>query len=123
MPTKEIKELRTSGRLDEAYAMAKSELETNPQNIWSQRNLSWVLYSQLDEAAANHSIFLPKIEEVKLLKLPATEVMFFENISIVIAKAARAITHEKDFPQNNIHQLFDSIKDIPFQKSTKIVFE
>lgn len=119
MPTKEIKELRTSGRLDEAYAMAKSELETNPQNIWSQRNLSWVLYSQLDEAAANLSIFLSKIEEVKLLNLPATEVMFFENISIVIAKATRAITHDKDFSQDNIHQLFDSIKDLPLEKNTK----
>jgi len=126
MSSKKIKELRTAGRLDEAYALAKSELEKNPQNIWNQRNLSWVLYSQLDEASANHTIFLSKIEEVKHLNLPATEIMFFENLSIVIAKAARAITHEKDFPLNNIYQLFDSIKDIPFQKSTKwytVLFE
>jgi hypothetical protein len=126
MSSKEIKELRTAGRLDEAYAMAKSELETNPQNIWSQRSLSWVLYSQLDAAAANISDFITKIDEVKLLSLPATEIMFFENISIVIAKAARAITHDKDFNQENIHQLFDSIKDLPLQKSTKwysVIFE
>jgi hypothetical protein len=69
--------------------MAKAELEADLSNIWGKRNLSWVLYAQLDEFASNLDAFIAKINEVKELDLPASEEMFFDNISIVIAKAAR----------------------------------
>ena len=36
MPAKEIKELRQAGKLDEAYKMALSELQAEPDNIWSK---------------------------------------------------------------------------------------
>ncbi|MBK8874708.1 MAG: hypothetical protein IPN13_12620 [Bacteroidetes bacterium] len=67
MPAKEIKELRQAGKLEEAYAMAKEELETDLSNIWGKRNLSWVLYAQLNELASNLDAFIAKINEVKEL--------------------------------------------------------
>lgn len=119
MPAKEIKELRQAGKLEEAYAMAKAELEADLSNIWGKRNLSWVLYSQLDELASNLDAFIEKINEVKQLDLPASEEMFFENISIVISKAARVITHEAILDINKIHRLFDSIKGLPLKRNSK----
>lgn len=119
MPAKEIKELRQAGKLQEAYAMAKAELEADLSNIWGKRNLSWVLYAQLDELASNLDAFLAKIVEVKELDLPTTEELFFENISIVVAKAARAITHEAILDINKIHRLFDSIKELPLKRDSK----
>jgi hypothetical protein len=119
MPAKEIKELRQAGKLEEAYAMAKAELEADLSNIWGKRNLSWVLYAQLDELASNLDAFLAKINEVKVLDLPASEEMFFENISIVISKAARAITHEAPLDTNKMHHLFDSIKELPLKRNSK----
>ena len=119
MPAKEIKELRQAGKLDEAYAMAKAELEADLSNIWGKRNLSWVLYAQLDELASNLDAFIEKINEVKELDLPASEEMFFENISIVISKAARVITHEATLDINKIHRLFDSIKELSLKRNSK----
>jgi len=119
MPAKEIKELRQAGRLEEAYAMAKAELGADLSNIWGKRNLSWVLYAQLDELGSNLDAFVEKINEVKELDLPATEEMFFDNISIVISKAARAITHEVPLDINKIHRLFDSIKELPLVRNSK----
>ena len=119
MPAKEIKALRQAGKLDEAYNMAKAELEVEPENVWSKRNMSWVLYSQFDASAHDLSAFLAKIEELKQLGLPATEDMFFENISIVISKAARAINKEVPNDLNKLHQLFDAIKDLPIKKDSK----
>ena len=84
MPSKEIKELRLAGKLDEAYAMATTELTAEPDNIWTKRNLSWVLYSQMNACAEDCTNFLSKIKELKELALPADEVMLFENICIVI---------------------------------------
>jgi hypothetical protein len=119
MPAKEIKELRQAGKLDEAYAMAKEELEADPNNIWGKRNLSWVLYAQLDEQSSNLVSFLLKINEVKDLDLPKSEDMFFENISIVISKAARAINHETTNGINKTLSLFDAIKTIPINRNSK----
>jgi len=119
MPAKEIKELRQAGKLEEAYTMAKVELEADLSNIWGKRNLSWVLYAQLDELASNLDAFIVKINEVKELDLPASEEMFYENISIVIAKAARVITHEPILDINKMHRLFDSIKELSLKRNSK----
>lgn len=119
MPAKEIKELRQAGKLAEAYAMAKAELEADLINIWSKRNLSWVLYAQLDELASDLDAFIEKINEVKILDLPESEEMFFENISIVISKAARVITHQATLDINKMHRLFDSIKELPLKRNSK----
>ena len=120
MPANEIKELRKAGKLDEAYAMAKAELEANLSNIWGKRNLSWVLYAQLDEFSTNLDAFLAKINEVKELDLPESEEMFYDNISIVISKAARVITHEATLDINKLHRLFDSIKGLSIKRNSKL---
>ena len=65
MPAKEIKELRQAGKLEEAYAMAEAEMQLEPENIWTKRNISWVIYSQLDASANNLHFFLDKLEELK----------------------------------------------------------
>ena len=119
MPAKEIKELRQAGKLEEAYSMAKTEMQSEPENIWSKRNMSWVIYSQLDAAANNLPFFLDKLEELKQMALPVTEEMFFENLSIVIAKAVRSITGETTIDANKVHQLFDAIKDLPLKRNSK----
>jgi hypothetical protein len=119
MPAKEIKELRQAGKLEEAYAMAKAELEADLSNIWGKRNLSWVLYAQLDELASNLDAFIEKINKVKELDLPTSEEMFFENISIVISKASRVITHEASLDISKMHRLFDAIKDLPLKRNSK----
>lgn len=119
MPSKEIKELRQAGKLEEAYAMAKAELEADLDNIWSKRNMSWVIYAQLDAASVDIDAFLDKIEELKQLELPSTEEMLFDNISIVISKAARNISGEPQIDLNKIYNLFDAIKDLPLKRNSK----
>ena len=119
MPAKEIKELRQAGKLEEAYAMAKAELEADLSNISCKQNLSWVLYAQLNAFASNLDAFIEKINEVRELDLPTSEEMFFENISIPIARAARVITHESILDINKIQRLFDSIKELSINRNSK----
>jgi len=119
MPSKEIKELRQAGKLSEAYAMATSELEAAPDNIWGKRNLSWVLYSQMDSLTGEFTLFIEKLNELKALELPATEEMLFDNLSIVIAKAVRHITSQCTIDFTQIRLLFENIKDLPLKKPSK----
>ncbi len=84
MPAKEIKELKNAGKLDEALAMAKSEFEASPENIWAKRNLAWVIYDLFKKVQGNNEAFLPMISKVEELKLPETEQMFYEQLCWVI---------------------------------------
>jgi hypothetical protein len=119
MPSKEIKELRQAGKLDEAYQMAMAELEADSGNIWPKRNISWVIYSQLDNLADDLPPFLVKLNELKALGLPPDEVMLFDNLSIVIGKAARSISSKTPVDHSKIRLLFENIKDLPLVKPSK----
>lgn len=99
--------------------MAMAELEAEPENIWPKRNLSWVLYSQLDNLIADLPAFLVKLNEIKALNLPPDEVMLFDNLSIVIAKAARNISSSTPIDHSKIRLLFDNIKEIPLVRPSK----
>lgn len=119
MPAKEIKALRLAGKLDEAYAMAKAELEAEPDNIWPKRPMSWVLYSQLDKASDNLDQFIAKLDELKALELPASEDMLFDNLSLVIAKAARHITSQPTISLEALNTLLEQVKEFPLKKPSK----
>lgn len=119
MPAREIKELRQAGELDAAYSMAKAELEADPSNIWGKRNLSWVLYAQLDSLCKELNLFLTKITEVIALELPATEEMFYDNLSIVISKAARNLSNGQTVDHGGLIELFDAIRDLPLKRKSK----
>ncbi len=47
----EVKNLRKAGSLEEAFAMAQVDLNTEPENIWNKRSMSWVYFDQLKAAA------------------------------------------------------------------------
>jgi tetratricopeptide (TPR) repeat protein len=67
--SKEVFDLRRSGRLDEAYAMALTVLQFDPQDEWSIKAMAWCLYDLIkrsvdqndNEAAAKYSDVLIKM--------------------------------------------------------------
>jgi len=119
MPSKEIKALRQAGRLEEAYTMASEELASEPDNLWAKRNMSWVLYSQLDKMADDLPQFIIKLNELKALELPSDEVMLFDNLSIVLGKAARNISAKTPVDHAKLRLLFENLMDLPLVKPSK----
>ena len=81
MPAKEIKELRQSGKLEEALYMAKAELEVQPDNIWAKRNISWVYYEYLKQNVNPDHIdsfifYLSEIKSKNSNNIPKTSITF-----------------------------------------------
>ena len=93
MPAKEIKELRQTGKLEEALTLARSELKAEPNNIWAKRNISWIYYDylKLNGLPENLEIFISWLNEIKILELPADEKMLFENLTWQVGKMVFAI--------------------------------
>jgi tetratricopeptide (TPR) repeat protein len=131
MPSKEIKELRQSGRLDEALEMAQNELNAQPDNIWGKRNISWVYYEYLKKYAHefNYEGFIEYLTKLKELNLPENEVMVFDASAWQIGKMLFAISNnsnlnDKSFQQakeyfdalDKVKELLDLIKEFHFSK-------
>jgi len=118
MPAKELKELRQSGKLEEALNMAKSELLADPDNIWPKRNISWVYYDYLKQniAAENFDSFMTWLQEIKNLQLPEEEKMLFEQLCWQVGKMAFSLS--KGNP-NDLYKgipLFEAIQSFHFSK-------
>jgi hypothetical protein len=120
MPAKEIKELRDSGKLEEALSMAKSEFDTTPENIWAKRNLAWVYYAFLKRDQGNQDAFLPMILKVLELKLPEDEVMFYEQFYWVIGghnfQISKSVWNNWD-KFNAVNSILETIKVLKIKQS------
>ena len=136
MPAKEIKELRQTGKLDEALVMAKAELadaiaplymhesltgqliNIKADLIWPKRNLSWVYYEYIkqNQSIENFETFISYLNEIKNLQLPVEEKMLFEQLSWQIGKMVFALLKIQPFDITKGIQLFEIVKHFHFIK-------
>jgi hypothetical protein len=139
MPAKEIKELRQSGKLNEALVMAKAELadamsplyineslagqliDIKADLLWPKRNLSWVYYEYLkqNQSIENFENFISYLIEIKNLQLPVEEKMLFEQLSWQIGKILFALLKTQPVDINKGMQLFEVVKYFHFPKHTE----
>jgi hypothetical protein len=130
MPTKEITELRKAGKLEEAYTMAKTELEAEPDNIWSKRNISWVLYEYIKAAASENAYddFIQHLQDLHSLAMPKEETMLFDNVVWPVYKVLNKLSKGKEeffsdgqwlktkltIEFDKVDEVFNLIKDFHF---------
>jgi uncharacterized protein DUF7017/TOTE conflict system protein, potentially ssRNA-binding len=121
MPSKEIKELRQSGRLEEALTVAQAELEAKPDNIWGKRNISWVYYEYLKKHAHDFSYddFIENLTKLKDLNLPENEVMVFDTAAWQIASVVFSLQRLESVDYSKIDVIFDLIKEYHFTKPSE----
>lgn len=119
MPAKEIKELRQSGKLEAAYAMANAELELAPESIWAKRNMSWVYYDYIKQntSAEKFVDFIRWLNEIKNLQLPVAENMLFDQLCWQIGKMSFCLLKGSviDGRLKGI-ELFETFNSFPFSK-------
>lgn len=118
MPAAEIKTLRQAGKLEEALAMAKEELNANPENIWGKRNISWVYYEHLKKHIQenNFEAFVENLNNIKNLNLPEAEVMIFDTSAFQIGSMLFKIQSVEPIEYIKVNQIFDTIKEFHFTK-------
>ncbi len=109
MPSKEIKELRQSGELEQALAMAQNELDAAPENIWGKRNISWVYYEYLKRYAKEIKFegFIENLQKIKELNLPETEVMIFDTTAYQIGSILFKIQNSEPIDYARVNQILE----------------
>lgn len=121
MPAKEIKELRQAGNLEEALKLAKAELQAEPDNIWSKRNISWVYYDYLKQnSSPEHFVsFITWLTEIRNLQLPVEEKMLFEQLCWQIGKLVFGLLKIDPVDTPKCIQLFEAIEAFHFPKPSE----
>jgi hypothetical protein len=121
MPAKEIKELRQSGKLEEALNMAKAELDAQPDNIWAKRNISWVYYEYLKQNATSEDLeaCFSYLSKIKNLELPAEEKMLFDNLAWQIGSLTFKTLGIPNFQYNILFQVYETSKTLALSKPSE----
>lgn len=122
MPAKEIKELRQSGRLEEALNLALAELQQAPENIWAKRNLSWVYYDYAKSncVPAKFGAFCENLKSILDLNLPDEEKLVFDNTGWLVVKLGFALLKENNNELQKFDTLFNLVKEFHFSKPSEI---
>lgn len=113
MSFKEVKELRTSGKLIEALNMAKDDLQADPSNVWNKRSISWVYYEFLKSNAQLESYdeFLINFNHIIELDLDQDEAkMLHESTAMQLGKLIYACFNQNNVNVEKIDELFEKLK-------------
>jgi hypothetical protein len=124
MSFKEVNKIRKEGKLDEAYNLSKQDLESEPDNIWNKRGMSWVLIMYLKQFAyeGNSQKFLTTLKEFRDLQLPGdgSENMVFENLNFWVTKFLSTVSKEENQDIDVFEEFWEIIKDINFPKPSEM---
>lgn len=121
MPTKEITTLRKEGKLEEALAMAKAELDAEPNNIWAKRSMSWVYYEYLKQNnnPGHFDHFMSRINEIKDLHLPPEENILFDQLGWQIGKMVFALAKTEPVDTQKCIQLLEAVESFHFTRPSE----
>lgn len=117
----EVKNLRKSGNLEDAFAMAHADLTADPGNIWNKRSMGWVYFDQLKAASQveQFEVFEQILCAIAELGLPAEEEMFWEQICWQTGKMAFAIQKTEPADFSKLDHLFQHVVTLPFHKPSE----
>ncbi len=118
MSFKEVKELRKSGKLEEALQIAKTDLENAPDDIWNKRSIAWVYYDYIKHSIIinQYDIFIKFLNKIKELELPAEEVMIFDSCAFQIGKMIFLLKNEREIDYRKINEIYEIVKGFSYTK-------
>ncbi|MCB0574381.1 MAG: hypothetical protein KDC61_07430, partial [Saprospiraceae bacterium] len=117
----EVNNLRKSGNLQDAFAMAQADMNADPGNIWNKRSMGWVYFDQLKAASQveQFEAFEQILCSIAELGLPVEEDMFWEQVCWQAGKMAFAIQKTEPVDFSKLDHLFHCIVTLPFHKPSE----
>ena len=119
---RDITTMCKAGQIQEAYDLAKSDIELNSNDVWAQREMGWALYYFLRKDAENgqYDQLLAHIDELQSLdQLNLTnDAMIFENVIFWVGYFAKKhLTPAGIDSPARLSTLFAKFRDYTFTPS------
>ncbi|MFK8295819.1 DUF7017 domain-containing protein [Capnocytophaga canimorsus] len=117
-----VTELRKAGKLKEAWELANSQLEKNPNDIWVKRDLAWVYYEYLKQYSSVQTFtqFNKIINKLLVLQLPEEENILYETVGWQFVKIVNNISRQGNIDYSKINTLFEHCKSLYFQQPSDL---
>lgn len=121
LQSQQIKELRQSGKLDEALNLAWKDLEQNIDNVFAKRNLSWVYFEYIKKytTESNISGFSEYLEKIQGLELPEDETMLNDSIAWKVGVLFFHLMKMPNFPYSEVYKIIDIIRNFQYTKPSE----
>lgn len=118
MSFNDISNLRKSGRLNDAYLLAKTELDQQPDDIWAKRAMAWVLYdlAKKNTSYDNRDKFLKCLNQISSMAFPAEETMFWESVTWLVRSVCATVERNANHSCSFFTGLFTAIRPLPLPK-------
>ena len=117
---REITAMCKSGRINEAYELAKRDYVTNTGSTWNQRALGWALYYMMksDVESDNYEKLKEHFDELTELSLLTVETdgMIYDNVQRQIGNFIRQYVEPID-ALSTLSTFFHKLKGLSFQPS------
>ncbi len=117
----EINRLRKSGQLEEALAMARQELDSDPENIWNKRAMAWVFYEYLKQAADSNDVdsVFNHLDSITELRLPEEEKMLGDQVAWQVALMMFELQRKSTIENETTDRLFEKLKLLSYTIPSK----
>lgn len=121
LQSQQIKDLRKSGKLDEALQLAQKDLEANPANLFAKRNIGWVFNDILKTYTeqANVTMFIEILKKIQKLEMPETETMLFDNVAWKIGSLFYKVSKFQTMPYSQIFEIIDILEEFHYTKPSE----
>lgn len=121
MSFKEVKELRTTGKLSEALELAQKALEQDSTNIWNKRSLAWVYYEFIKQNSniQQFEVFKEYLNKLLELNLPVDEKMIFDYCAYQIGKLIKSFNSSDRTDLGRLNELFVLVQTMNFSKPSE----
>ena len=121
LQSQQIKELRQSGKLDEALNLAWKDLEQNIDNVFAKRNLSWVYFEFIKKYTTENNIsgFIEYLEKIQGLELPEDETMLNDSIAWKVGVLFFHLMKMPNFPYSEVYKIIDIIRNFQYTKPSE----
>lgn len=108
MSFNEIKDLRKSGKLEEALIASNQALENDPEDLWNKRAAVWVYYDYLKKFSDPSSFdkFMYYLRRVESLNLDESEFMVYDQVSWKVGSMIFALAREEPLDYKKVNELF-----------------
>ena len=122
MSFKDVKELRTQGKLNEALKLALVELAIDSENIWNKRALAWVYYDFLKinseySKLNDFNSFWDKLMAIDLSE--DNNQILHESIALQLGKVVFSVFRERELPTTILDELLTKAKLLSIQRPSK----
>ncbi len=118
MSYQQVKYYESLGDYQQAYSMARDDWSTNPRLKWPRDTIAWLLIRMMkvDAKVYAKNRFIKELKEFIALDIPKTDTKLWGAIVWPIRDIVEDGIRMQWFTSQFGDELFDIIKDLPFQK-------